>query len=206
MEPVLKLRRFLETRPPSGDPGARCDFCAGAMGEVHSHMVDVEKRALLCVCRPCFLLFMKPGAGGARFRTVPERYLRAGDLAMTQAQWDGFQIPVGIAFFFHSSSAGRVLVFYPSPAGATESTLPPGVWDEVVAANPLLESLSCDVEAVLVRKDERRFEAYVVPIDACYELVGRIRRNWRGFHGGDETWREIDNFFSVIGARAEASA
>lgn len=28
-------------------------------------------------------------------------------------------------------------------------------------------------------------EGYIVPIDACYELVGHLRRLWRGFGGGD---------------------
>jgi hypothetical protein len=37
-----------------------------------------------------------------------------------------------------------------------------------------------------------------VPIDVCYELVGRIRRAWRGFQGGDDVMREIDLFFERI--------
>ena len=27
-------------------------------------------------------------------------------------------------------------------------------------------------------------ECFIVPIDACYELVGHLRRLWRGFDGG----------------------
>ena len=41
-------------------------------------------------------------------------------------------------------------------------------------------------------------DALIVPIDACYELVGRIRRTWSGIHSGDEVMREIDAFFGRI--------
>ena len=64
-----------------------------------------------------------------------------------------------------------------------------------------LRDLSPDVEALLVRKAGEQFESYIVPIDACYELVGRIRRHWKGFHGGVEAWHEIDSFFEVVRER-----
>jgi hypothetical protein len=38
-------------------------------------------------------------------------------------------------------------------------------------------------------------------VDACYELVGRIRRHWTGFEGGEEAWLEIDAFFAGLPAR-----
>ncbi len=41
-----------------------------------------------------------------------------------------------------------------------------------------------------------------MPIDACYELVGRIRRRWRGFEGGEEAWREIEGFFAGLRAKS----
>ena len=44
----------------------------------------------------------------------------------------------------------------------------------------------------------RVIDALIVPIDACYELVGRIRHTWSGIHGGDEVIREIDAFFGRI--------
>ncbi len=75
---------------------------------------------------------------------------------------------------------------YPSPAGATESELPLGAWDAVLAAAPALATLAPDVEAALVRARGSRVEAYLVPIDVCYELVGaaaqalaRVRRRAR---------------------------
>jgi hypothetical protein len=42
----------------------------------------------------------------------------------------------------------------------------------------------------------------VVPIDACYELVGHLRRLWRGFDGGTEANAKLDSFFDNVRARA----
>jgi hypothetical protein len=197
------LKRFVEPRPkpPSKE---NCEFCGVALPEKHSHTVNTETRSLQCVCRPCYLLFTRDGAAKGRFKAIPERYLFAPRLILTDAQWNRLQIPVGIAFFFFNTSLGRMVVFYPSPVGATESLLSLDTWDELARANPLLTTLATDVEALLVRNVQRRgdFECYIVPIDACYELVGRIRRRWKGFDGGDEAWQEIDAFFAEVRGRS----
>ena len=68
--------------------------------------------------------------------------------------------------------------------------------------------LSPDVEALLIRVPERGDDAgpdpscHLVPIDACYELVGRLRRVWRGFDGGSEARAELDEFFATVEQRA----
>jgi hypothetical protein len=64
----------------------------------------------------------------------------------------------------------------------------------MVQATPELATLEPEVEALLVS----RRESWIVPVDACYELVGRIKRTWRGFDGGSEAWREIDGFFAGL--------
>ena len=196
-----KLRDLLRPRPQASAE-ERCDLCGTPIPEEHSHLVNLETRALLCACRPCALLFTRPGAGSGKFRTVPTRYLVARDLVFTEAQWESLQIPVNVAFFFHNSALGRAAVFYPGPAGAAESLLPLDTWREVVAANPLLASLDPDVEALLIRKRPAGMECYVVPIDACYELVGRLRLRWKGFEGGEEARREIDDFFAGLRQRS----
>ncbi len=196
-----RLRSLLEARPQAR-AGERCELCGVGIPGDHRHLVNLESRSLLCVCRPCFLLFTAKGAAGGRYRAVPERCLFAPGLRLSEAQWERLQIPVNIAFFFHNSSLGRTVAFYPSPAGATESLLPLATWDEVVRANPLLAGLEPDVEALLVYKRSTGFECYVAPIDACYELVGRIRRRWKGFQGGEEAWRDIDEFFSGLRGRS----
>jgi len=199
-----RLRGLLEAKPQAR-AGERCELCGTAIPDEHRHLVSLESRSLLCVCRPCCLLFTSRGAAGGKYRPVPERCLFAPGLRLVEAQWERLQIPVNIAFFFHNSSLGRTVGFYPSPAGATESLLPLATWDEVVRANPLVQAMEPDVEALLVYKRAAGFECYVAPIDVCYELVGRIRRRWKGFHGGEEAWREIDAFFSGLRARSQVA-
>jgi hypothetical protein len=109
---------------------------------------------------------------------------------------------VSVAFFFVSSALGSVAAFYPSPAGATESLLPLDAWDDLLAAHELLRTMEDDVEALLVRRDRDHDEAYVVPIDACYELVGEVRRLWKGFDGGTEARSAIDAVFARLAERA----
>ena len=152
-------------------------MCTESIDETHGHLVDLEVRNLMCACRGCYLLFTSDGAGGRRYRAVPDRYLAFTDFRLSPAQWDSLQIPVSVAFFFLNSTLERVAAFYPGPAGATESLLPLGTWDEVVDANPALATLAPDVEAFLVRADRESggAECFLVPIDACYELVGHLR-------------------------------
>ena len=45
-------------------------------------------------------------------------------------------------------------------------------------------------------------ECFLVPIDACYELVGELRRLWRGFDGGSEAHAALDAFFERVRAKA----
>jgi Family of unknown function (DUF5947) len=90
---------------------------------------------------------------------------------------------------------------YPSPAGATESLLDLSAWAGVVAANPVLADLAADVEALLLRWREPAAECYLVPIDACYELTGLVRAHWVGFQGGENLWRQIDEYFDRLRRR-----
>ena len=207
--PLAVLGRIRRSRPRQGPrPGERCELCGEAIGDELQHLVDTQARNLLCACRGCYLLFVSDGAGGGHFRAVPDRYLAFPQFRLSPAQWDAMQIPVSVAFFFLNSSLGRVAAFYPSPAGATESELPLERWADVVAANPGLATLQPDVEAFLVRArgDREGAECYLVPIDICYELVGHLRRLWRGFDGGREAHDQLDQFFDRVGARCGAGA
>ncbi|MFD5763855.1 DUF5947 family protein, partial [Streptomyces sp. NPDC127044] len=47
-----------------------------------------------------------------------------------------------------------------------------------------------------------RCECYLVPVDICYELVGRMRLLWQGFDGGAEARAALDTFFEHVGRRA----
>jgi hypothetical protein len=200
--PLAVLRRVREA-PPRPRPGERCEMCNEMIPDRHEHVVNVEGRNLMCTCRGCWLLFTPDGAGGGRYRAVPDRYAVLEGFTMSNDTWGSFQIPVSVAFFFRDSTQDKVTAFYPSPAGATESLLDLGAWDDLVAANPLLATLTSDVEALLVRTsaDHGTAEAFVVPVDACYELVGHVRRLWRGFDGGREAKDALDHFFREVRAR-----
>jgi|SRR5689334_18414430 hypothetical protein len=197
-QPLLQILR----RPPAA-PVEVCELCGAGMDADHGHLVDLPRRVILCACRPCYLLFTHDGAGGARFRAIPQRYVSMSDVGGPGEPWEALQLPIGLAFFFRSSLTGRTTAFYPSPAGPTESELPLDAWDSLVRAAPALTTMVDDVEALLVR---RPTDALIVPIDACYELVGRIRRGWRGLQGGDELWRDVDEFFVNAQRRAAAGS
>src|SRR5262249_30071650 len=118
------------------------------------------------------------------------------------------ELPVRLAFFFRHD--GRWAAFYPGPAGATESTLPAEAWEAFLTAVPLAGVVEPEVEALLVAAPAHGGAsgpsdpgAWLLPISACYELVGRVKRSWRGFDGGEETWRELDDFFAHVRARSE---
>jgi len=205
-QPLEVLAR-VRGRRGAPQPAARCELCAADVGDEHPHVVDLDDRGLRCACRACALLFTKPGAAGGRFRTVPDRYAALDGFALAPGQWEELQVPVSVAFFFHNSRRGEVAAFYPGPAGATESLLPLDAWAGLEDAHPALGAIEPDVEALLVRARARprpaeRDEAYVVPIDACYELVGRLRRAWKGFDGGPEAHAELDAFFAHVRERA----
>ena len=164
---ALAVLRRIRNAPPPAPAGERCEMCGQLVGDDHPHVVDVANRALLCTCRPCSLLFAYPDAQMA-YKAVPDRYRAAGPLP--GPLWEDLQIPVDVAFFFANSRLGRVVGVYPSPVGATESELPLGSWDAIVAVEPVLGTLADDVEAALVRVRGTRVEAYLVPIDACWTL------------------------------------
>ena len=42
----------------------------------------------------------------------------------------------------------------------------------------------------------------MVPIDACYELAGRMRLHWRGFDGGAEARQAIAELLDAVRSRA----
>jgi len=184
--PLAALRRVTRSRPtPPAEE--RCDMCAAAIGAGHAHLVDLHNRALMCACRACYLLFTDEHAD-LRYRAVPDRYLSFDD-----PELDESQIPVGLAFLFRNSVQDRMVAFYPGPAGATESELPLPAWNRMVARDPRLAVLRPDVEALLLRRPgPGTASCHLVPIDACYELVGQLRSRWRGFDGGPEAHDAIE--------------
>jgi hypothetical protein len=194
---LAALRRL--TRPR--EPEERCELCSAPIPSEHRHLIEVETRMLVCCCRPCSILFS--GQAETKYRLVPSRVLYLQRFRLEDQEWDSLLVPVSLAFFTYSTPAGRVMAFYPSPAGATESQLGLDTWRELEAANPTLAQLEPDVEALLVNRVGDARDHFVVPIDECYRLVGLVRLGWRGLSGGSEVWREIASFFSQVRERAK---
>ena len=69
---------------------------------------------------------------------------------------------------------------------------------------PLLDAAAVDVEAILISRNDSGVECFLVPIDACYELAGRMRLHWRGFDGGSEARASIAEFLDTVRSRARA--
>ena len=180
----------------------RCDLCGEPLPEEHRHLLDLETREVSCACRACSLLFDRRAAGGGHFRLIPDRSYRLEDFELDDAAWEELRIPVDMAFFFCSSREGRVMAFYPSPMGPTESLLGLDAWTDLEAANPVLREMDPDVEALLVNRARGARQHFLVPIDECYRLVAVIRTRWRGFTGGKEVWQEIERFFGDLERRS----
>ena len=198
------LARIRANRSTSLPAGERCEMCSEAIADEHQHVVNLEGRQLMCVCRGCYLLFTDTDAQ-LRYRAVPDRYLAFEDFALDRRAWGALQIPVGLAFFFHNSALGRMVAFYPGPAGATESELDLQAWNDIRTTDPRVDTIAADTEALLVRVPEDETaspQAYLVPIDACYEFVGRLRMMWRGFDGGQDVRTYIDGFFEQLDNRS----
>ena len=201
--PYDVLARIRSNRAAPEPAGERCEMCSEPILDEHQHVVNVAGRQLMCVCRACYLLFTDNEAD-LRYRAVPDRYLAFPGFALDRRAWEALQIPVGVAFFFTNSALERTVAFYPGPAGATESQLDMDAWNAIKGADSRVDLLLDDVEALLVRVPETGPpQTYLVPIDACYEFVGRLRMLWRGFDGGQEARAFIDNFFAEIQARAK---
>ncbi|MDB5307158.1 MAG: hypothetical protein JWO38_1360 [Gemmataceae bacterium] len=178
----------------------RCELCSAGLADEHEHLVEPAARRLVCACGPCAILFS--ARAGSKYRRVPRRVEDMSCLRLTDLQWEGFGLPIALAFFLHSSPAGRVVAVYPSPAGATESALPLDAWEELVAENPDLGDLEPDVEALLVNRVGEARNYFRVGIDRCYQLAGLLRTHWRGFSGGDALWAEIGRFFDDLKRRS----
>ncbi|MGF1472517.1 MAG: DUF5947 family protein [Rubrobacteraceae bacterium] len=206
------LRRFAEEATAKAEEAAvreqdapeLCELCGEPIHPDHRHLLNVASRELLCACRACSILFYDAAASEGRYRLIPDRHRLLVGFALTDAQWESLRIPVDMAFFFHSAPAGRVVAFYPSPMGPTESLLKLETWEELERANPVLGEMEDDVEALLVNRTRGAREHFLVPMDQCYGLVGLIRMHWRGLSGGQEVWEEIEKFFEALRARSVA--
>jgi hypothetical protein len=203
------LRRFAQEESEKAAKEAakaaqeHCDLCSEPIPPEHRHLLEVSTWEILCVCRPSSILFDSEAASGGKYRLIPDRRLFLEDFEMSDPQWESLRVPVDMAFFFYSTPAERVVAFYPSPMGPTESLLKLGAWAELENHNPVLGGMERDVEALLVNRVRGAREHFLVPMDECYSLVGLIRKNWRGLSGGREVWEKIGRFFEELRERSK---
>jgi Family of unknown function (DUF5947) len=206
---IRELRR-LATRPaaarapaPAQAAEERCDMCSVVIPAHHRHLLHVEDRVIVCTCETCRALF----AGEGSYRPTGSRTVWLDELELSDEHWASFRIPIGLAFFFHSSTggpegSGGLVAFYPSPAGTTECELDLGPWQQLVAANPVLEGLEPDAEALIVNRLGEARQHAIVPIDECYRLVGLVRVSWEGISGGTGMHDAVARFFAETEERA----
>ena len=203
MDPAFAtLRQFARSKRPL----ERCELCSAGLAQEHPHLVEVALRQIVCACEACATHF--DGMAGSKYKRVSRRAKLLNNFQMTDGQWESLLIPINMAFFIRSSTEGRTVTLYPSPAGAIESLLPLDAWTEIVQENAVLRELRPDIEALLVNRvghahELARAEYYIAPIDDCYRLVGLIRATWKGLSGGSEVWGEIGRFFSDLKSRAD---
>jgi|SRR5579872_526862 len=191
--PLATLRQFL---PKPRERKEFCELCAKALGPVHQHVLELEKRNVACACDACAILFS--GSSRQRYRRIPRDVRLLKDFAMDDYEWESLLIPINLAFFVHNSVAGRVVAQYPSPGGAMESSLDLEYWNVIADRNPVVKGFEPDVEGLLVNRISTPPQYYRAPIDQCFRLVGIIRTQWRGLSGGTDVWREIDRFFEEL--------
>ena len=176
----------------------KCDLCRSPLAEGHQHLLDAANRRLECACDACAILF---SGENQKYRRVPRRIRFLPDFRITDAQWNGLSIPIGIVFLFRNSVSDRVMALYPSPAGPVESQLTFDVWEDIARNNPELLALEPDVEGLLVYRVGTAREHYIVPVDECFKLIGMIRLHWKGFSGGMAVWREIGKCLEMLKQR-----
>ncbi|MGA8218393.1 MAG: DUF5947 family protein [Solirubrobacterales bacterium] len=179
-------------------PDERCDLCGIEVPGEHEHLLHLGERRILCVCATCWA----QRSGDPELRPTGSRIVWLDGFELPDELWARLEVPIGLAFFMYSSSVGGMVAMYPSPAGATESELKLGAWDDLRALNPELESLEPDAEALVVNRISEPATFVIAPIDECYGLVGAIKVSWEGISGGDAIERAVPTFFERLRARS----
>jgi hypothetical protein len=148
----------------------------------------------VCSCEACWAM----RAGEGDYRPTGNRTVWLPDLDVPDDLWASFQIPIGLAFFMHSTVTSCVVAMYPSPAGATESELHFETWRRMVELNPVLDDLESDIEGLIVNRLTEPAVYAIAPIDRCYALTGAIKLTWEGISGGTGVGEAVSRFFEDL--------
>jgi hypothetical protein len=196
---VTGLRKLRPAQPPppvarAADADEQCELCTLSLATKHRHLLHLDERRILCVCETCWAV----RSGEAEFRPVGNRTVRLDEFTLSDERWASFQIPIGLAFFMESTVSGSIVGLYPSPAGATESELDLEAWQQLVADNPVLETLEADAEALVINRLSDPPQHAIVPIDQAYQLVGVVKASWEGISGGRATEEAVEGYFAGL--------
>ena len=178
----------------------QCDLCGLSIPDDHRHLLALVERRIVCSCEACWAM----RAGEGDYRPTGNRTVWLPDLDVPDELWASFQIPIGLAFFMHSTVTSCVVAMYPSPAGATESELHFETWRRMVDLNPVLDDLESDIEGLIVNRLTEPPVYAIAPIDRCYALTGAIKLTWEGISGGPGVGEAVSQFFEQL--RREAVA
>ncbi len=186
-------------RAGAPEPAAeRCDLCGLGIPEDHRHLIQLAERRIVCSCEACWA--MRSGEGD--YRPVGSRTVALPDLELPDDLWASFQVPIGLAFFMHSTVTDCVVAMYPSPAGATESELHFESWSRMCELNPVLAELEPDIEGLIINRLSEPPVYVIAPIDRCYGLTGAVKATWEGISGGTGVERAVTRFFEDLEAQA----
>lgn len=195
MTALRPLERFVRRRVSAAP---RCELCGEPLGEPHRHVIDVEEGRVHCACAVCTRIFDTPAG---RYRTVPTDVRSVEGLR--EEDWRSLGIPVGLAFFVRSSTAGWKTIL-PSPAGSTEAEVPEAAWAALVARADLDSRVRADIEAVVVRwRRGGVVSSCIAPIDVCFELMALLRQKWSGFDGGENVRVLVESFIGGLMERTK---
>jgi Family of unknown function (DUF5947) len=196
---ITGLRKLRPAQPPppvarAVDSDEQCELCTLSLAAKHRHLLHLSERRILCVCETCWAV----RSGEADFRPVGNRTVWLEEFALSDERWASFQIPIGLAFFMESTVSGSVVGLYPSPAGATECELDLEAWQQLVADNPVLETMEADAEALVINRLSDPPQHAIVPIDRAYQLVGVVKASWEGISGGRATEEAVEGYFAGL--------
>ena len=140
-------------RAAPGRREERCELCGEPIPPEHRHLLDLDD-ARAAVRLPGVLAAVRPPGG--RRRALPARPRPPRCASTTSSSTTPRGRSCASRSTWRSSSTARaeqrVVAFYPSPMGPTESLLELDAWEALEAANPVLAELEPDVEALLVNR------------------------------------------------------
>ena len=173
------VRRSRRASAPPGrirSPPASAARCARRpIADEHQHVVNVEGRQLMCVCRGCYLLFTDTERRSCAFAPSPTAIWSSRISRWTA----GTGRPSRYRSGWRSSSAIRRWTgrsrSIPGRRAPPNPSWTSTAWNDIRAADPRVDMLADDTEAVLVRvpDDEDRDAA---ELSAAHRRLLRVRR------------------------------